>query len=68
MVDHNRRSVCTIVEVDGKIERQWDGMTLEEFSKHPYTFFVKEQKFVLSWIVQTEEADAEDCFELQASG
>ena len=31
VADHNRRSICTIFEVDGKIEKQCDGMTLENF-------------------------------------
>ena len=29
VADHNRRSLCTFIEVDGKIEKQWDGLTLE---------------------------------------
>ena len=28
---------------------------------------MKEQKFVLKWIIQPGDADAEDCFELQAN-
>ena len=52
VVEHNSNSVCTILEVDGKVEKQWDGLSLEEFSAAPYTFYVREQKFVLSWIVQ----------------
>lgn len=51
VVDHNRRSLCTIIEVDGKVEKQWDGLTLEQFAEMPFTFYVKEQKFVIRWIV-----------------
>ena len=28
VAEHNRRSLCTILEVDGKIVKQWDGVTL----------------------------------------
>ena len=52
VIEHNRDSVCTVLEVDGKVEKQWDGLSLDEFSAAPYTFTVREQKFVLSWIVQ----------------
>ena len=43
-------------------------MTLAQFAEQPYTFYVQEQKFVLLWIVQPEDSDAEDGFELQANG
>ena len=29
VADHNARSLCTFLEVDGKIEKQWDGLSLE---------------------------------------
>ena len=29
VADHNARSLCTFLEVDGKINKQWDGVTLE---------------------------------------
>ena len=32
VADHNKMSLCTYVEVDGKVIKQWDGMTLEEFA------------------------------------
>ena len=28
VAEHNRRSLCTTIEADGKIIKQWDGMTL----------------------------------------
>ena len=28
VAEHNRRSVCTLIEVDGKVIKQWDGLTL----------------------------------------
>ena len=28
VAEHNRRSLCTSVEADGKIIKQWDNMTL----------------------------------------
>ena len=40
VADHNRRSLCTLIELDGKIIKQWDGMTLEKFAEQPVTFFV----------------------------
>ena len=42
VADHNRRSLCTFIEVDGKIDKQWDGLTLEQLAVTPYNFFVKE--------------------------
>ena len=51
VAEHNRRSLCTLIEVDGKIEKQWDGLTLQKLAEIPYTFYLKEQKFVLRWII-----------------
>ena len=68
VADHNRRSLCTILEVDGKIVMQWDGVTLDKLAETPYTFYINGQKFVLLWIVQPEDSDKEDCFDLQADG
>ena len=68
VADHNRRGLSTIIEVDGKIEKQWDGLTLEQLAEISYTFYVQEQKFMIRWIIQPDDADAEDCFELQANG
>ena len=28
IADHNARSLCTYLEVDGKVNKQWDGLTL----------------------------------------
>ena len=42
VVDHNRRSLTTILEVDGKIEKQWDGLTLEKATEIPHTFYIRE--------------------------
>ena len=33
VAEHNRRSLSTSVEVDSKIEKHWDGMTLDQFSE-----------------------------------
>ena len=33
VAEHNRRSLCTIVEVNGKIMKQWDGLTLEKLAE-----------------------------------
>ena len=68
LAEHNRRSLCTKIEVDGKIVKQWDGMTLEQFADQPHTFYVNEQKFTLFWIVQPDHSEAEDGFELHANG
>ena len=40
VADHNRRSLCTILEVDGKLVEQWNGVTLDKLSETPYTFYV----------------------------
>ena len=29
VAEHNARSLCTFLEVDGKVNKQWDGVTLE---------------------------------------
>ena len=42
VAEHNRRSVCTLIEVDGKVIKQWDDLTLTQFAEQPYTFFVQE--------------------------
>ena len=42
VMDHNRKSKITILEVDGKIEKQWDGLTLEKALQLPYTFYIRE--------------------------
>ena len=42
VAEHNRRSLCTLIEVDGKIEKQWDGLTLQKLAETPYTFYLKE--------------------------
>ena len=68
IADHNRRSLCTTLEVEDKVIKQWDGVTLEKFAEQPYTFYVRGQKFVLLWIIQPEDAEGEDTFELQANG
>ena len=64
VADHNRRSLCTTLEVDGKLAKQWHGVTLDKLSETPFTFFINEQKFVLLWTVQPEESEKEDCFDL----
>ena len=68
VAEHNRRSVCTLIEVDGKVIKQWDGLTLAKFAEQPYTFYISEQKFLLQWIVQPDDEDTEGCFEIQANG
>ena len=68
IAEHNRRSLCTTLEVEDKVIKQWDGVTLEKFAEQPYTFYVRGQKFVLLWIIQPEDAEGEDTFELQANG
>ena len=40
VADHNRRSLCTFLEVDGKMVMQWDNKTLEKLSETPYTFYI----------------------------
>ena len=42
VLDHNRKSKITTLEVDGKIEKQWDGFTLEKALQLPYTFYIRE--------------------------
>ena len=33
VAEHNARSLCTSLEVDGKIDKQWDGLTLEKLAE-----------------------------------
>ena len=33
-----------------------------------YTFFIKECKFVLTWVISEDDADNEDSFVLEANG
>ena len=39
IAEHNCRSLTTFLEVDDKIMKQWDGVTLEKLSEQPYTFY-----------------------------
>ena len=57
VADHNARSLCTYLEVDGKISKQWDGVTLEQLSEQPYTFYHLGQKFVLKWAIADSDSD-----------
>ena len=65
VAEHNRRSLCTFLEVDGKIEKSWEGLTIDKFAEQPYTFYVKEQKFVLLWNKQPEDVEADETFNLK---
>ena len=68
IAEHNCRSRCTLLEVDGKIIKQWDGVSLEQIASEPYTFYHLEQKFVLKWVLADPESDQSDTFELEANG
>jgi len=68
IADHNARGLTTVLEVDGKIYKQWDGMKIEEFAKHPYTFSHLNQKFVLSWVIEEFDSGLDDMFALEANG
>ena len=68
VADHNARSLCTFLEVDGKINKQWDGVTLEQLSEQPFTFYHLEQKFVLRWMIADSDSDQESTFKLEANG
>ena len=57
VAEHNARSLCTFLEVDGKISKQWDGLTLEQIAEIPYTFYHLDQKFVLRWVIADEDSD-----------
>ena len=37
--EHNCRSLCTSLEVDGKIIKQWNGVSLEKIASEPFTFY-----------------------------
>ena len=39
IAEHNCRSLTTFLEVDNKISKQWDGVTLDKLSEEPYTFY-----------------------------
>ena len=39
VAEHNRRSLITTLEVDGKIEKQWEGEPIEKLGDEPYTFY-----------------------------
>ena len=39
IAEHNCRSQCTSLEVDGKIVKQWDGVSLDQIAAEPYTFY-----------------------------
>ena len=68
MADHNARSLCTFLEVDGKVNKQWDGLSLEKLSEQPYTFYHLGQKFVLKWVVADPDTGLPDIFTLEANG
>ena len=68
IADHNARGLTSTLEVDGKIYKQWDGIKIEEFAKHPYTFSHLNQKFVLSWVIEEFDSGLDDMFALEANG
>ena len=68
VAEHNVRSLCTFLEVDGKINKQWDGLTLKQFSEQPFTFYHLGQKFVLKWVIADPDSDFKDIFVLEANG
>ena len=68
VADHNCRSQCTYLEVDGKINKQWDGVSLEQLATQPYTFYHLGQKFVLKWVIADEDSELPDIFVLEANG
>ena len=68
IADHNARSLCTFLEVDGKIEKQWDGVTLEKLAEQPYTFYHLGQKLVLKWVIADPDSDLPDIFMLEVNG
>lgn len=68
VAEHNRRSLYTFLEVDGKVEKYWEGITLDKLAEQPYTFYLNGRKFVLRWVVQLEDSDDVDRFELQVDG
>ena len=68
IADHNSRSLTTFLEVDDKIEKQWDGVSLEQLATEPYTFYHLGQKFVLKWVVADPDSDLPDTFALEANG
>ena len=68
IADHNARSLCTFLEVDGKIDKQWDGLTLEKLAEQPYTFYHLGQKFTLKWVIADPDSDQPDIFTLEANG
>ena len=41
VADHNRRSLTTLLEVDGKVIESWEGITLDKLAETPYTFYIK---------------------------
>ena len=39
IAEHNARSLSTSLEIDEKIEKQWDGLKLDQIAETPYTFY-----------------------------
>ena len=39
IAEHNCRSLCTSLEVDGKVIKQWDGVSLNKIAAEPFTFY-----------------------------
>ena len=68
IAEHNCRSLCTSLEVDGKIIKQWDGVSLDKIAAEPFTFYHLEQKFTLKWVRADPDSDETDTFMLKANG
>ena len=68
MAEHNCRSLCTSLEVDGKVIKQWDGVRLDKLASEPFTFYHLEQKFTLKWVPADPDSDLKDTFMLEANG
>ena len=68
IAEHNCRSLTTFLEVDDKIMKQWNGVTLEQLAAEPFTFYHLGQKFVLKWVIADPESGLPDTFALEANG
>ena len=56
------------MEVGGKLEKQWDGLTLDQVAALPHTFYFQGQKFVLKWLKADEDSGVEGFFMIEANG
>ena len=68
IAEHNCSSLCTSLEVDGKVIKQWDGVSLDKIAAEPFTFYHLDQKFTLKWLFADPDSGQIETFMLEANG